>query len=1561
MLDNLNDLLPVTFFIIGQTRYPGNKMNPPSWVINPQTQLPGGHLYTPQLKHFLELEHYKRYGKPLIWDDVTIGYFNIKLAPLLNATANASDAAVAIGADEVVQQKGVNIAVSADPRDIKKAGGIVPHLKRSGLNAARQVYDISVDLNRDLEKSVLDVMLRGEGYDEDSNIGRIGRLKKQVNPKIRAQLDQEEIAKHNNAFGIRGTVPVSDNILQSIGPMQLKWDKVAGRITSKDADGNEVIDRKGILLAGAEGMFGYRMNLDLANKASGFVDQSLSAMGAQGAAAEVRKQYMSNIASFTAFNSVGTPEHDMYIEDLRGPDGKKIIDTIAANPNTRESKIMLSAINDAQNNRKVNQTRILDADGNPTDNYKTVLGVTTGGGYFLEAGKKYTLKASLDPITNGKANAYKAFLIEDALNNGTVDVNSKLGKFLTAGAKSDEVQKMLNDDFLQGISLNKVRQAAGFFNRDSNYMYKDGTTLPNGKDRFQVYRGKDFRQLDNNFALSTYLGMLGEKSWDVPSARAFGNLVVFKTNDDGEILGKNGEIFSFLNDGTVINKDTGISIERHNLVKKAQLNTDVYKQLKMKVNGLSQTDLEKIAFTMDTAFTLLQQRIPGIPTEAYLRNELYDVFNTFKDDTIFRKEFASGTFSEQALFGVRTAFGGLLYNGKETGAVLEDKMYSDLYGYEDVIAKEVSELLTLGTENAITEVKGNLTKLKDLIDSGELTDLEDVSRIKEMMKAEEVKLLDINQAKNYSQKYKDQVFMSLDNASRVTRYTEIGRSTAAYRELIDSVNRGNYFRTFLIMRKYNDFVKDYLPPLYHLQDQIDEINLGRGRKVKDVFNAASVYKDKFQYELGVAGPMGYFDGKAKFLAIPLLPLLENNTYLYHHDFAEAAKSAYDISAKNAKTGTFKIETGMGGGVQDFLGGTKFKGSKTFENLRDSTEAYDKGNFFNFNKPAIKLKAKDFIGYEDFFEQLDMFSFGALKMKQIDPSFFHGENMIEKTADKFNDIYTEWTNNRDSESMLQILDRLNVRSAPGKEFKAGENFFSSMETMKDHEGKDRKVLDIFISDEDYQKFANKLEEVFEMLGSKYSVVDGKDYFDFLYLVKGKGMVYRDPRSQAEEVGYQIVTHLPILNKAATVLSDIQTRVFDKVYKRVLPNSVKLIGGANAAGETGWLYNLITQPGASSTAGAKNIVEKFVASGAGRNLKRVLQPFAGIAKAILPSTITNAKLMNLAIGQVAFVLATVGKYGFKAIFNFLKLDMEGVQEAFKDLINDIFITPLKFLGRLLALVFGGCFFMVIAFTTLFANGVLNQNERPEKYELREYSDLYLDVDRVVGDVPLSSDTSNFTDFASGESTCGVDYPAEVKAVFATFTANPGNVNVRNASCHGNNITSQGKVRKHNGLDYSYYTGTQITAPFDDAEVTFATNTSGTAWINFLPEHPVYTGSTESKSQAYTSIENQKSYTSLYNYGYGNMATFSKTVGSYRIEVIYAHLSGVSVTPGQIVNSSTIIGKTGNNGNSLGSHLHYEIRINDTQINPCYVFKEAYGGTCPLTSCAGYDNNSQGNLCE
>ena len=99
-------------------------------------------------------------------------------------------------------------------------------------------------------------------------------------------------------------------------------------------------------------------------------------------------------------------------------------------------------------------------------------------------------------------------------------------------------------------------------------------------------------------------------------------------------------------------------------------------------------------------------------------------------------------------------------------------------------------------------------------------------------------------------------------------------------------------------------------------------------------------------------------------------------------------------------------------------------------------------------------------------------------------------------------------------------------------------------------------------------------------------------------------------------------------------------------------------------------------------------------------------------------------------------------------------------------------------------------------------------------------------------------------------------------------------------------------HNGIDIANVTGTPIYATADGTVI--AVGSSG----NFGKRIMIY-------------------------HGTGDTGTTYVT--------IYAHLSQFSVSVGDKITQGTIIALMGNTGYSTGPHLHYEIRVNGSSINP------------------------------
>jgi murein DD-endopeptidase MepM/ murein hydrolase activator NlpD len=71
-----------------------------------------------------------------------------------------------------------------------------------------------------------------------------------------------------------------------------------------------------------------------------------------------------------------------------------------------------------------------------------------------------------------------------------------------------------------------------------------------------------------------------------------------------------------------------------------------------------------------------------------------------------------------------------------------------------------------------------------------------------------------------------------------------------------------------------------------------------------------------------------------------------------------------------------------------------------------------------------------------------------------------------------------------------------------------------------------------------------------------------------------------------------------------------------------------------------------------------------------------------------------------------------------------------------------------------------------------------------------------------------------------------------------------------------------------------------------------------------------------------------------GYGREVVIDH---GYGVKTVYGHLSGFAVTDGQQVTRGQVIGYVGMSGRSTGPHLHYEVRIRNTPVNPHKYLRE------------------------
>lgn len=75
--------------------------------------------------------------------------------------------------------------------------------------------------------------------------------------------------------------------------------------------------------------------------------------------------------------------------------------------------------------------------------------------------------------------------------------------------------------------------------------------------------------------------------------------------------------------------------------------------------------------------------------------------------------------------------------------------------------------------------------------------------------------------------------------------------------------------------------------------------------------------------------------------------------------------------------------------------------------------------------------------------------------------------------------------------------------------------------------------------------------------------------------------------------------------------------------------------------------------------------------------------------------------------------------------------------------------------------------------------------------------------------------------------------------------------------------------------------------------------------------------------------------YDESYGKLVTIDY---GYGVTTRFGHLSQIYVQMGQRVNKWDVVGAVGNTGRSTGPHLHYEVRINGTAVDPInYILDE------------------------
>lgn len=167
---------------------------------------------------------------------------------------------------------------------------------------------------------------------------------------------------------------------------------------------------------------------------------------------------------------------------------------------------------------------------------------------------------------------------------------------------------------------------------------------------------------------------------------------------------------------------------------------------------------------------------------------------------------------------------------------------------------------------------------------------------------------------------------------------------------------------------------------------------------------------------------------------------------------------------------------------------------------------------------------------------------------------------------------------------------------------------------------------------------------------------------------------------------------------------------------------------------------------------------------------------------------------------------------------------------------------------------------------------------------------------GGPSLLENLSNFSGEYYGEADSAGDFTSDV--ITTPFTGDFGSPLLQAARISSvfdmHRLHPVDKVVKpHRGVDYAVGIGTQLVAPADGVVVTAG------------------------------------------SYGGAGLLTVIKHANSYKTR--YMHQSKLLIRVGDKVEKGQLIGLSGNTGKSSGPHLHYEVLINDTAVDPLILSKD------------------------
>lgn len=673
---------------------------------------------------------------------------------------------------------------------------------------------------------------------------------------------------------------------------------------------------------------------------------------------------------------------------------------------------------------------------------------------------------------------------------------------------------------------------------------------------------------------------------------------------------------------------------------------------------------------------------------------------------------------------------------------------------------------------------------------------------------------------------RDQVKKDLQATINWKKYIHLRSTMLSQKEFIDAINDGDVYKIYFFLGKTG--IKQ-LAGVSEIKKKLDTLKIGRGgmsvgdalknwgsikhlEKEIDKMGTKEAYK---AFKLGRLNPLRLAAYKLG-LASEGIKYADAKILQKLLPYKLVGNHAYlytgDFAKKSIEFGANKLKLDL------------FSNQNTFNSFRAYDASFSTSSLAKIKPSTLVLYANQLNGLDD--------AFAAITFLADNWASFGGRN----TAD-MGRMFLQWKGYYHATGNMDFLDTWgHFRTIGGT---------SNLTRYKDGLGKIFDSLDKIKSD----------------MSAKGLVLDDQDLFSLVIsLSKDKGFLNGSNK---------LVKYMSVLDAIASHLSAAQSFVYNVIEKKILEGTLfKIPGmlGVLSKKVWGW-YN----PGIGSV----QMAQSFATTRFGAvTLKLVNKAITPILTKLGFSALTAATAGTAYLGVlIAGAISALAKGAWGTIRH---LDLLAIPKALFQEINNLIISPTKFLLKTIA---KGClaiFLIVAFFIILFSGGSVAQYDRD--FGATAYlGDIY--------DDPLLA-CRNGVSFI-GSSASGLD---------------PDPVSPVETSCYGWRSFTQAGVTKYNfhtGIDYGVPTGTPILSPYQGTATVISAGANST--------------------------------------GYGNLVVLKANGAD--IYIYLAHMSRIDVTSGQAVNHRQQVGLVGSTGNSTGPHLHYEIRSGSASmahsINPCSVF--------------------------